>query len=438
MLDTLAKDLKHVWHPCSQMKDYKIFPPQEIIGARGSYIYLSNGNKIIDAISSWWCKSLGHQHPRLKEAMLRQADQFEHVIFANTTHRIIADLSEQLAALCPPLDKVFYAGDGSCAVEVAMKMSLHARQIMGQSTRTVFVALENAYHGETVGALSVSDLGLYRAPYQSLCFPVKFIQGVPYVHHQQDPLWRDCAAHWRVIEVQLERIANQVTAIIIEPIVQGAAGMKIYSQDFLARLREWTSKHGIHLIADEIMTGIGRTGKMLACEHAQVEPDFICLAKGLTSGWLPFSAVLTRQAIYDVFYDDYVKGKSFLHSHTYSGNALGAAIALQVLHVMKEEELCQRAEQLGKYMYTAMCAIACRTGRIANVRQIGALVAADLIGIDCSQRRLGFELFQQAVQQGAWLRPLGNTIYWLPPLNSAVSVIDDLAEITEKVITTVN
>ncbi len=424
---------KPIWHPCSQMKDYEVFPPVEVVGAQGSYIHLRDGRKIIDAISSWWCKSLGHQHPRLKQAMLRQSNQFEHVIFANTTYAVIEDLSEQLATLSPSLNKVFYAGDGSCAVEIAMKMSVHARQIEGRPERNVFVALENAYHGETMGALSVSDLGLYREPYRSLCFPVTFLQDLPYVNTQNDPLWQDCAVYWQGVEAQLEVIADQVTAVIIEPIVQGAAGMKIYSQDFLRRLRAWTAKNGIHLIADEIMTGIGRTGKMLACQHADIEPDFICLSKGLTSGWLPFSAVLTQQSVYDLFYADYAQGKSFLHSHTYSGNALGAALALETLTIMKEENICAHAQGLGQWMVAAMHDIARQTGKIHHVRQIGALVAADLV-LKKESVRPGFALFQQAVQQGAWLRPLGNTIYWLPPLNTDVAVLEQLKVITQKIL----
>lgn len=431
-MNVVTKDLQHIWHPCSQMKDYEMFPPLEIVGAQGAYLYSRDGKKIIDAISSWWCKSLGHQHPRLKAAMLRQIDYFEHIIFANTTFSVIADLSEQLANLLPALNKIFYAGDGSCAVEIALKMSLHARKIEG-SKRTLFVALENGYHGETMGALSVSDLGLYRAPYQSHCFPAVFLCGLPYVHTKLDPLWQDCSAYWRQVEAQLEKVADQVSAVIIEPILQGAGGMKIYSQDFLRRLRAWTHKHGIHLIADEIMTGIGRTGAMLACQHAQIEPDFICLSKGLTSGWLPFSAVLTRQAVYDLFYADHEMGKAFLHSHTYSGNPLGAAVALATLSVINEENLCLHATELGVQMFAAMQDIARETNKINNVRQFGAMVAADLV-VSKQAMRPAFQLFQQAIKHGLWLRPLGNTIYWLPPLNSNWLLIEEMHAITKKVL----
>lgn len=427
------RDLKHIWHPCSQMKDYESFKSLVITKAMGSYIELNNGKKIIDAISSWWCKSLGHNHPRLKNALLKQLNNFEHVIFANTTHETIIQLSEKLSSLTSTLTKVFYAGDGSSIVEAAMKMSLHSRKVRGELNKTQFIALENAYHGETSGALSLSDIGMYKDAYKSILFDVFFISPLPYVAHSDEPLWHDCAEHWTVIEDQLEKYCDTTTAIILEPIVQGAGGMKIYSQDFLKRLRAWSSKHNIHLIADEIMTGIGRTGKMLACQYASIEPDFLCLAKGLTAGWMPFSALLTTDEIYNIFYHDYEKGTSFLHSHTYSGHALAASVALEVLNLAEELKLCDLATNLGKVMTDAMIDIAETTEKITNIRHIGAIVAADLICTD-PNRRLGFEVYQKAVELGALLRPLGNTIYWLPPLNTDEHTIHNLKNITERAI----
>ena len=243
------------------------------------------------------------------------------MIFANSTYEVIIQLSEKLSQLCPGLDKVFYASEGSSAVEIALKMSLHAQKLRGENQRTQFTALKNAYHGETFMALGLSDLGLYRQAYEAHLIQPKFIENIPYVNSTTDPLWDDCSCIWPTIEEQLERQAAHLAAIIVEPIVQGAAGMRIYSQDFLRRLRTWTQAHGIYLIADEIMTGLGRTGYALASEHAQIKPDFICLSKGLTSGWLAMSAVLTHSNIYDLFYADYEKEKNFQHSHTIGGNA---------------------------------------------------------------------------------------------------------------------
>ena len=434
--ELVERDLKHVWHPCSQMKDYETFLPQMVKSAKGSYIELTDGRKLIDAISSWWCKSLGHNHPRLKKALNEQMAQFEHVILANTTNEIIVKLSEKLSSLTSHLNKVFYAGDGSCAVEVALKMSSHSRIIQGKSERKKFIALENGYHGETVGALSVSDLGIYKSPYESLCFDCEMIKNIPYVSGQQDPIWHDCTEQWKIIEQQLAPLAKTATAVILEPIVQGAGGMLIYSQDFLKRLSIWAKNNDIHLIADEIMTGIGRTGKMLACEHANIEPDFVCLSKGLTSGWMPFSAVLTHKEMYEIFYNDYVPEKSFLHSHTFSGNALGACLALEVLNIFQEESICQKVNDLESCLLENMLDLAELSGQLTNIRNIGGVVAADL-KTNQSKERLGFEVYQKAIQYGALLRPLGNTIYWLPPLNSSKKMVQDLKEITYQAIQSV-
>jgi adenosylmethionine---8-amino-7-oxononanoate aminotransferase len=425
----ITRDLQHVWHPCSQMKDYETFPPLTVAKAYGSYLELACGHRLIDAISSWWCKSLGHGHPRLKQALYQQAEQFEHVILANTTNQVIVKLSERLAQLTTSLDKVMYASDGSCAVEMAMKMSLHAHQILGQPQRTQFIALTHGYHGETTGALSVSDVGLYRNPYTPMLFDVTLIDHIPYVNGDSDPLWHDCSTHWQRIEQQLTPLAKHTTALIVEPIVQGAGGMKIYSQDFLRRLRQWTKQHNIHFIADEIMTGLGRTGLALACQHAQIEPDFLCIAKGLTAGFLPLSAMLTSHAMYELFYDDYHTSKAFLHSHTHTGNALAARVALACLTVLAEENIYQHVQQQAPLMHQLMQEVAEQTKQLTNIRHIGAIVAADLIVEDPQQRR-GYQVYQQAVKLGALLRPLGNTIYWLPPLNITPATLYNLRDIT--------
>jgi adenosylmethionine-8-amino-7-oxononanoate aminotransferase len=432
MINTLQLDKDHIWHPCSQMKDYEQFHPLVIKGARGCYIELSDGRKILDAISSWWCKSLGHGHPRLKEALMKQVDQFEHVIFANTTHEIVASLSKELANLMPGLKKIFYAGDGSCAVEIAMKMSLHYHVLGGKSKKTKFIALKNGYHGETSAAMSVSDLGLYRDPYRSMLFEPVLIEPL-YVNGADDIGWSDSQAHWNAILPVLQEQSEAATAIIVEPILQGAGGMRLYSQDFLSRLAGFAKDNDIHLIADEIMTGVGRTGKMLASEHAKINPDFICLSKGLTSGWLPFSAVLTTDLIYNAFYDDYEKGKSFLHSHTYSGNALGASLALATLNVIREDSLCDRAVELQIIMRHHMLDIANKTGLLTNIRGIGAVVAADLAK-DNLPIRAGYQLYQESIKLGALLRPLGNTIYWMPPLTITNEDLFKLKEITLRAI----
>jgi len=427
--DLIAQDLAHIWHPCSQMKDYEQFKPLVVTGAAGSYLELANGRRLIDAISSWWCKSLGHGHPRLKRALQSQIERFEHVILANTTNNVIVELSNRLAALTPHLNKVMYAGDGSCAVEIALKMSVHAQQLRGESQRQSFAALVNGFHGETALTMSVSDLSLYREPYESLLIDAHFIGPLPYVSGRDDPVWNDCSAHWEGIETQLEKIENGLAAIVLEPILQGSGGMLVYSQDVLRRLAAWCREHGVYLICDEIMTGLGRTGAALASEHAGIEPDFICLSKGLTSGWLPCSAVLTRDAIYDLFYDDYASGKAFMHSHTYSGNALAAAVACETLQILNDENIYARVQDNENFMIELMREVADETGKLKNVRGIGMMVAADL-QVENPKVRAGYAVYQEAVRLGALLRPLGNTIYWLPPLNTNRDTLVELKDIT--------
>ena len=435
-MSLIDRDLNHIWHPCSQMKDYEGFPPLEIKKAEGSYIELSDGRKIIDAISSWWCKSLGHGHPEIKKAITEQMNAFEHVILANTTNEPIVELSEALTSFFKSLNKVFYAGDGSSAVEIAIKMSLHARKLQGKTHKNKFMALENGYHGETVMTLALGDLGIYKADYEDLFPETSFIQGIPYVNSTDDPLWSDCSEMWPNIEKQLEENKETLSAILFEPILQGAGGMLIYSADFLKRLRVWTEKNDVHLIADEIMTGFGRTGKRFACDYSNIEADFVCVSKGLTSGWLPLSAVITSDSIYDLFYDDYEKRTSFLHSNTYTGNALAVAVANKTISIL-ENEIYPQLDQFSSDLNHVFQDVGDRTNKLTNFRSIGGLVAADLIlPKSLEGKRIGFEVYKNATKIGALLRPLGNTIYWLPPLNMSLETLEELKEVTIKAINT--
>jgi len=422
----IQRDLQHVWHPCSQMKDFEQSPPLVVTAAKGSYLYTDQG-PIIDAISSWWCKSLGHGSPTVIAAIVQQLTHFEHVIGAHTTYPQMVELAEELAAISGR-QHIFFASDGSCAVEIALKLALHANQIKGHATRTKFIALKNAYHGETLGTLSVSDLKMYKAPYDHFGLRCHFLQSIPYVSGKDDPLWHNCDSQWPLILQELEAAKADVCAIIIEPIVQGAGGMHAYSADFLKKLTAWAKCNDIYLIADEIMTGMGRTGKWLACDHAEVKADMICLSKGLTSGSLPLSCVLIDSEIYNLFYGDYDQGNSFLHSHTYSGNPLAISAALATIKTMRAENINQQAEQLGESMLHYFSEIAALTGKLSNVRSVGAWVAGDLESID--NQRTGFQLYQHALRQGALLRPIGNTLYWLPPLNTDHETIVKLADIT--------
>lgn len=467
VMNLIERDLKHIWHPCSQMKDYWDFPPLIIKRARGSYITLNTGEKLIDAISSWWCKNLGHNHPRLKKALKRQLNAFEHVIAANTYQAPLITLSEKLATLSPGLNKVFYASEGSTAVEIAIKMSLHTRHITGDIEKTEMMALQNGYHGESVLAMSVSDLPLYKSAYESLLHPVHFLHSIPYVSSKSDPLFQDCSTLWPAIEAQLLPLAHRLSFIIFEPIVQAAGGMKLYSADFLRRLQVFANKYDIHLIADEIMTGFGRTGFSLACQHANIEPDFICLSKGLTAGFLPMSAVLAHDKFYQLCFDDYQNGKSFLHSNTFSGNALAASVALEHFRMLEEDNfyIYANVQETETLLQKHMEDVSVATGRLTNIRSIGAIVAADILRNDRDYQdsthrttrrtpstpsvrseyeqqmevvtpnshkhsRMGYEIYKSAVKMGAFLRPLGDTIYWTPPLNIDNKTLIKLKHIT--------
>lgn len=421
------------------MHDYRDFPPLEVVSAVGSHLELRDGRRLIDAISSWWCKSLGHGHPRLKAALARQMERFEHVILANTTNDVVVALSERLAALDPALSRVFYAGDGSTAVEVACKMALQAGKLAGRvdrhgKPRARFMALENGYHGETTLALALGDLGIYKEAYREILPETACLRGLPRVHSEKDPLWRDCGAAWPALERQLEA-CDGLCAVVVEPVLQGAGGMLLYSPDLLRRLRAWTADRGVWLIADEILTGLHRTGPALACAHAGITPDFLCLSKGLTAGWLPLSAVLTGEAVYGLFYGEYGTGRDFLHSNTYAGNALAAAVALEALDVYRDEDIPARTAVLAAALRDSLAAVQARTGRLANLRSLGGMAAADLTGPGVEPgARTGYRVYREAVARGALLRTLGDTVYWLPPLNTPLHTVEELGEITAQAI----
>ncbi len=433
------RDLKHIWHPCSQMKDYEDFPMMHIASAEGPYLYTTDGKQLIDAISSWWCKSLGHRHPRIVASVKEQMDKYEHVIMANTCCEPLVELSEKLANLAPSLDRVFYSDNGSTAVEVAIKMSLQYNAQTGNSHKTSFLALKNGYHGETILTLAAGDCELYSSPYAPLMPKIPNIE-IPYVTGEDDANWNLIPAKsWQAIETQLNEYKEHLSGIIFEPILQGAGGMKVYSPDLLKRLRKWSYENKVHLIADEIMTGFGRTGKMLACDHAGITPDFVCLSKGLTGGYTPMAVTLTSTEIYNAFYDDYATGKAFMHSNTYCGHALGVAAALAALKIYEDENIIANVAAKSCELRKRMEDIATETNALTNIRNIGYMVAADLINPDtgakfASKERTGYKCYQKAVELGALLRPLGDTVYFLPPLNTPDSVLDNLANIAKDAI----
>jgi adenosylmethionine-8-amino-7-oxononanoate aminotransferase len=434
-MSLIERDLNVLWHPCSQMRDYIGFPPLQVVGAQGSWLYLADGRRVLDAISSWWCKALGHGHPRLRAALIEQAGKFEHVILANTTNDGVVRFCERIIDAANAgrkhFGKVFFADNGSTAVEVALKMALQAQAQLGRPRRTKFSALRNGYHGETVGALSVSDCELYKDKYGPLLFDCAMIDAVPYRSGENDPAWLDASREWPVIELQLEAMADELAAIVYEPVLQGAGGMRLYSPDLLSRLRAWSHANNVFLIADEIAAGMGRLGTTLAGQLApDAQPDFAVLSKGLTAGFLPLSVVLTTDAIYDAFHAEHAQRKAFLHSNTFAGNALAVAVANAVLDVFAEERIPQQVAENGPLLLSGLKKLADARPYLKNVRGLGMMAAVDLCGKSGTdldwKARTGYRVFQDAVKRGALLRPLGDTMYLFPPLNTSPQEIEQM------------
>ncbi len=418
--DIARRDLKHVWHPCTQMHDHEQLPLVPIRRGEGIWLEDFDGKRYMDAISSWWVNLFGHAHPELNAALRQQADTLEHVILAGFTHEAIVELSERLVALAPPgLSKCFYADNGSSGIEVALKMSLHAWRNLGQAGKTRFIALENSYHGETIGALGVTDIPLFSETYRPMLQPP--LRAPSPASRLPD---ENCVTAARramaAMEQLLERHAHEVAAVIVEPLIQGAAGMRMYDPIYLTLLREACDRHGVHLIADEIAVGFGRTGTLFACEQAGITPDFLVLSKGLTAGYLPMSVVMTTEKIYDIFYDRYDTLKGFLHSHSYTGNALAARVALASLDLFARDDVIAQNRERSRVMAEALKPLH-HHPQVLEVRQTGMVAAIELVRdkatrtpYDWRERR-GLAIFQAALKRGLLLRPIGNVVYFMPP-----------------------
>jgi len=408
----LERSLRAVWHPCTQMKHHETLPLVPISRAEGVWLYDLEGRRILDAIGSWWVNLLGHGNPRINAALRRQLDSLEHVMLAGFTHAPAVELSERLAKLAPRgLGHCFFASDGASAVEIALKMSYQYWKNAGRSAKTEFVTLSNSYHGETLGALSVTDIPLYRDTYAPL---LRASAQVP------SPDWRlaapgetpreyarRCA---KALEEHFERHAPGTAALIVEPLVQCAGGMAMYDAEYLLRARELCDRFEVHLIADEIAVGFGRTGTLFACEQAGITPDFLCLSKGLTGGYLPLSVVLATDRVYGAFYDDKLE-RGFLHSHSYSGNPLACRAALAVLDILEEEKVLERNRNTAAILNRRAQGLRSHR-RVAHFRNTGMIWAFDV-----KDARLGFarDFYRRALEAGVLLRPLGATVYWMPP-----------------------
>lgn len=438
-INWIDEDLKYIWHPCSQMKDYEELKPIVIDHGKGSYLYDIEGNKYIDIISSWWCNLLGHTNPKINEAIKEQLDALEHVIFANFSHKPAIKLCQELIKIVPKgLTKFNFSDNGSAAVECALKMAFQYHYQTGNPQKQRFMCLSEGYHGETIGALSVGSMDLYAKIYKPMLMNAVHTQApdcyrCPF-NQQRDTCKCECFVH---AEKSFEKYGHELAAVIVEPLIQGSAGMRIYPPLYLEKLRKLCDEYNVLLIADEIATGFGRTGKMFAFDHTKedVSPDIMTISKGLTGGYMPMAITVTTQKIYDAFYADYCEGKAFMHSHTYSGNPLGCSAALAVQKVLREEKILEKAQDTAKYLHEKLQDSFMNHKNVGEIRHLGLINAIELVknkqtkeAFD-SKKRLGYQIYKQALKKGLLLRPLGDVLYFNPPLNIDKKTLDDAISI---------
>ncbi|MEA5019068.1 MAG: adenosylmethionine--8-amino-7-oxononanoate transaminase [Gordonibacter sp.] len=419
-----TRDLAHIWHPCSQMKDYEDFPPIIIDRGEGVRLFDLDGKEYLDIISSWWCNTLGHCNPRIAEAIKHQVDKLDHVLFANFSHEGVIQLAERLADITPEgLDKFCFSDNGSTSVECALKMSFQYHLQTGHPEKQRFMCLSDGYHGETLGALSVCADSMYAGLYAPLMHDSHVVRAPDCYRCPYGCTRKTCTCPcFEHAERLFEQKAYETCAIIVEPLLQGSAGMRMYPPLYLEKLRALCDEHHVHLIADEVATGFGRTGTMFAFDQTSVVPDLLCTSKNLTGGFLPMAVTAVTEEIYRAFYADYSEGKAFMHSHTYSGNPIAAAAALAVQDALREDDLVKHASTMGNYANQLLSEAFSDHPHIGEIRQLGPINAMELVvnratkeGF-ASRDRIGYHLYRQALDRGLMLRPLGNVVYFNPAL----------------------
>ncbi len=434
-----SRDMRYIWHPAAQMKDYEALPPMVIARAKGVWLYDVHGKKYLDIISSWWCNLFGHCNPIINQAVKEQIDNLEHVIFANFSNEAAIRLAEALAKIVPKgLAKFHFNDNGSAAVEAALKMCFQYHLQTGHPERQKFMCLSEGYHGETIGALSVGSLDLYAQMYKPMMMENVHVEApdcyrCPY-GQDRDHCQCECFAH---AEKAFEAHGKETAAIIVEPLLQGSAGMRVYPPLYLKKLRKLCDEAGVLLIADEIATGFGRTGRMFACDHAGIAPDIMTISKGLTGGYLPMSVTVTTQAIYDAFYADYSEGKAFVHSHTYAGNPLACAAALAVQHIFRTQPIFENAAVNAKWLTKRMETEILPHPNVGEVRHLGLIHAFELVADKKTKeplpaaQRTGYEVYRHALRHGLLLRPIGDVLYFNPPLNITQAELDTAIDLAK-------
>jgi len=414
--DWIARSLRSVWHPCTQMQHHEQVPLIAVSHGKGPWLYDHEGRRYLDGISSWWVNLFGHANPRINAALKDQLDRLEHAMLAGFTHEPVVELSEQLSALTGhALGHAFFASDGASATEIAMKMSFHAWRNGGHADKQEFVCLQGSYHGETIGALSVTDVPLFKDAYGPLLRAAHVVASPDARNAAGGESAQDVARRAiKDVELLFAERGDRIAAIIVEPLVQCATGMAMHDPLYLKLLREQCDRHRVHLIADEIAVGCGRTGTFFACEQAAVWPDFICLSKGISGGYLPLSLVLTRDEIYQAFYsEDLARG--FLHSHSYTGNPLACRAALETLRIFREDDVLNRNRERAARLAAALAPLA-RHERTRHFRRHGMIFAFDAIEPDPARAAtFSRRFFSAALEHELLLRPIGRTVYLMPP-----------------------
>ncbi|MFZ6768368.1 adenosylmethionine--8-amino-7-oxononanoate transaminase [Undibacterium sp. Di26W] len=414
--DWVARSLQHVWHPCTQMQHHETVPLIPISHGRGAWLFDMEGKPYLDAISSWWVNLFGHANPRINAELKDQLDKLEHAMLAGFTHAPVIELSEKLSALSNhALGHCFYASDGASAVEIALKMSFHAWRNGGQTDKQEFICIQGSYHGETVGALAVTDVSLFREAYGPMLQRAHVVASPDARLAEAGETAADVALRAAAaLEAKLQERAGKIAAVIIEPLVQCATGMAMHDPVYLKRLRELCDQYQVHLIADEIAVGCGRTGTFFACESAQIWPDFLCLSKGISGGYLPLSLVMTTDTVYQAFYDADVR-RGFLHSHSYTGNPLACRAALATLAIFEDDDVLQKNRVKAAFLNAAFAELKTDT-RVRHFRQQGMIIAFDAV-VDDAERATTFSrrFFAAALKHELLMRPIGRTVYMMPP-----------------------
>lgn len=428
-------DRAHIWHPAAQMKDYESFPPVEVAKAKGCILYTQDNREIIDIVSSWWCNLLGHCNDEISSSVSKQLFELEHVIFANFTHPGAIELVEKLLKIVPKgIEHFNFADNGSSSVEMALKIAFQYQHQIGQTKRVRFACLDEDYHGETIGALSVGAMDLYSKIYKPMM--------MDNIHIPVPDMYRNTDVESTIQKARklFEKHGHELCALIVEPILQGAAGMRIYPKEYLKGLYDLCREYGVLFIADEIATGFFRTGKMFACDHAEITPDIMCLSKAITGGYMPMSVVCTTHEVYKAFYADYSQMKAFVHSHTYAGNPLACAAANAVLDILNEGSVVSQASENAKWLSEEFERRFASHENIGQHRHIGLINAIEIVkdrdtkeSFD-SNLRLGYTIYQDAMKNGLLLRPIGDILYFNPPLNIDRDTLTKSLDIAQEVI----